>query len=183
MKKNPKFEGCGRCVPLETAIDELADSERVQDRERVGRAVVAAVAKGVVKAFGTHRDGGPSQPLAPHHFSAPLAPSNEPNAIEYDLGEVSMKRFLDEREKNRPPLYYDVCIDRQSLLKWLRNEPIAQRARSNAIAEAVDALWPKGRPKGMMIKERNKLIDQWLKDAGRSSVGDRTKQRWFNQGR
>jgi hypothetical protein len=182
MKQNPKFEACGPCVPLETAIDELADSERVQDRECVGRAILAAVAKGMVKAFGTHRDGGPSQPLAPHHFSAPLAPSNEPNAIEYDLGEVSMKRFLDEREKNRPPLYYDVCIDRKSLLKWLSNEPLAQHAKSNFIAKAVAALWPDGVPE-MMKKERNKLIDQWLKNAGLPRVSDRTKQRWFNQER
>jgi hypothetical protein len=182
MKKNPKFEGCGVCVPLETAIDELADSERVQDREGVGRDILAAVAKGVVKAFGTHRDGGPSQPLAPHHFSAPLAPSNEPNAIEYDLGEVSMKRFLAEREKNRPPLYYDVSIDRQSLLKWLRNEPIAQRTRFNSIAKAVEALWQGAVPE-IMKKERNKLIDQWLKNNGLPSVCERTKRRWFNQAR
>jgi hypothetical protein len=41
-------------------------------------------------------------------------------------------------------------------------------AKSRGIAEAIEELWPKGLPKGLSAKHRNKEIVKWLEHAGYS---------------
>jgi hypothetical protein len=84
-----------------------------------------------------------------------------------------------------------ILINRKEFQQWLSAErgfPDAQvdagsksqagpGAKARGIRQAINHLWPKGIPKGLSAKDRNRMIDNWSTENGNSKVSDRTIQR------